>query len=183
MPRYRRAFVPGGTYFFTAVTHQRRPILLGDSGRRCLRAALAAVRQRFPFGCEAIVLLPDHLHTIWTLPPGDDRYDLRWQRFKRLFTDAYLSAGGVEGDRTASRVRRQERGVWQRRFWEHTVRDEDDFKRCLDYLHYNPVKHGLASRVTDYPWSTFHRWVTHGEYEPEWGTGFVCPDIPGAEWE
>ena len=183
MPNYQRPRIGGGTYFLTVVTHRRRPFLTDPVARAQLRSALAAVRTRFPFDLAAIVLLPDHLHTLWTLPPGDTEYSVRVQRLKRVFTEAHLVAGGAEGDRSPSRLRRQERGVWQRRFWEHSVRDADDFKRCLDYLHYNPVKHGLVGRVADYPWSSFSKWVRGGEYEPGWGTGFICPEVAGAEWE
>jgi putative transposase len=182
MPTYRRSYVPGGTYFFTVVTHQRQPILTSDLSRTCLRAALQAEQTVRPFDIVAFVLLPDHLHTVWALPGGDQNYSVRWQRIKGRFTDAYLAGGGSEAERLASRVRRKERGVWQRRFWEHAVRDEDDLKRCVDYIHGNPVKHGLVDRVAEYPWSSFHRWVRLGEYEPTWGTAEV-PDVAGAEWE
>jgi REP-associated tyrosine transposase len=100
------------------------------------------------------------------------------------FTDAYLAAGGPEATRSASREKHRERGIWQRRFWEHTVTDEDDFQRCIDYIHWNPVKHGLAARDADYPWSSFHRFVDRGLYDRAWGTGHVAvADIPGADWE
>ena len=116
------------------------------------------------------------------MPDGDSDYSLRWGLIKEAFTRSYLAAGGREGERTASRTRHRERAVWQKRFWEYTVRDEDDLKRCLDYVHYNPVKHGLVQRVRDYPWSSFHRWVKTGEYDLDWGA--VAPaDVPGAEWE
>ena len=182
MPNYRRNYVPGGTCFFTLVTHERRPILTSPLGRRCLRAAIQTVRRRRPFAVVGIVLLPDHLHTVWTLPPGDARYPTRLRRIKEAFTEAFLSAGGAEGGRSASRVSRGERAVWQRRFWEHTVRDEDDLARCLDYLHFNPVKHGLVSGVRDWPWSSFHRYVEAGDYPPGWGSGPPA-DLPGAEWD
>jgi len=148
-----------------------------------LRKAIKDELAESPFEQVAFVLLPDHFHTIWTLPPEDDRYSKRMMRIKDAFTKAYLAGGGTEAYCSPSKIRKGERGVWQSRFWEHTVRDDDDFKRCLDYIHWNPVKHGYASRPCDYPWSTFRKFVRLGEYEPEWGTGIVMNDVPGAEWE
>jgi putative transposase len=182
MPSYRRNYVPGGTYFFTVVTHRRIPILTTLLGRDCFRAAIGAEQSVRPFEAFADVLLPDHLHAVWVLPQDDQDYSTRWRRIKERFTEGYLAGGGQEATRSASRARRSERGVWQRRFWEHTVRDEDDLKRCVDYIHWNPVKHGLVKQVKDYPWSSFHRFVESGDYDPDWGS--VPPeDVPGAEWE
>ncbi len=183
MPRFRRNYVPGGTYFFTLVMHRRRPILTTPLARRCLRGALTAERERAPFELVAIALLPDHLHAVWTLPDGDANFTLRWQRIKEGFTRRYLVGGGTEAEITGARSQRRERGVWQPRFWEHTVRDEDDFDRCLTYVHYNPVKHGLADAPGEYPWSSFQKFVDRGWYEPTWGTGAVPADVPGAEWD
>ena len=171
MPDYRRYFVPGATYFFTVVTHERKPFLTTPLARRCLRESMAAVRARRPFELTAIVLLPDHLHALRTLPAGDAAYSVRWKRIKEEFTQRYLQAGGAEGQRSASRQRRKERGIWQRRFWEHTIHDEDDFERHVDYIHYNPVKHGLVSCPRDWPYSSFHRWVKLGVYTNYWGSG------------
>ena len=130
---------------------------------------------------EAWVLLPDHLHTIWTLPAEDDDFSVRWRQIKEIFTVGYLQAGGSEGWISLSRQKRAERGVWQRRFWEHTIRDEDDFIHHLDYLHYNPVKHGLVARVVDYPWSTFHRYVAAKMYPANWGQGGIETHINAPE--
>jgi putative transposase len=182
MPNYRRWYVPGGTYFFTLVTHCRRSILTTDLARKCLGDAIRQVRAKTPFETVAVVLLPDHLHTVWTLPPGDSDFSGRWGRIKEAFTRAYLKGGGSEASRDASRARKRERGVWQHRFWEHAVRDENDLSRCVDYIHWNPVKHGLAARAADYPWSSFHKFMESGEYTEDWGSGEVS-DIPGAEWE
>jgi putative transposase len=162
---YRRWKVPGATYFFTLVTWRRRPILnartipiLGD----CLRA----IRKARPFQTLAMVVLPEHVHCVWSLPPGDDDYSTRLRLVKRRFTSCWLSAGGEDsGDRDG----RGEKGVWQRRFWEHLVRDEDDLERCCDYIHYNPVKHGHAARPGDWPWSTFLRFARAGHYADGWG--------------
>jgi putative transposase len=182
VPEYRRWYVPGGTYFFTVVTHQRRPILTSPLARDCLKRAIEVVRATRPVEVPAIVLLPDHLHTIWSLPPGDADYSLRWKQIKELFTREFLDAGGLEGTVSASRGARKERGVWQRRFWEHLVRDEGDLKGCLDYIHWNPVKHGVAASPAEYPWSSFHRWVEAGDYPIDWGAD-APPDLAGAEWD
>ena len=169
MSKYRRLRIPGATYFFTVITASRRPILTTEFGRVCLHQSLADVKAEQPFEIVAIVLLPDHLHTIWTLPEGDDNYSSRWADVKSTFTKKYLAAGGVEAPISESRRRKGERGIWQRRFWEHCIRDDDDLKRCVDYVHYNPVKHGLVLRVRDWPWSSFARFVDLGEYPPDWG--------------
>ncbi len=116
MSDYRRFFVPGGTYFFTVVTHQRREILTSETGRQCLREAFEYVRTNRPFSVVAIVLMPDHLHTVWTLPPGDNDYSTRWRRIKGRFSGSFLELGGNEGKLNPSKKSRQERGIWQRRF-------------------------------------------------------------------
>ena len=125
----------------------------------------------------AIVLLPEHLHSVWELPPGDANYSLRWQKIKELFTRRYLAGGGRTLTPSASRARRREQAVWQRRFWEHTCRDEEDLQRAVDYLHWNPVKHGFVQGVRHYRWSSFHRYVRLGEYESNWGAANPCPDF------
>ena len=179
MSRYRRWFVPGGSYFFTLVTFRRRPLFKERIARAALRQALREVRSRHPISIDAIVLLPDHLHTVWSLPSGDDRYSLRWRQIKSRFTQEYLGHGGVELKTSPSRQRKGERGVLQRRFFEHMVRDEADLKRCVDYVHINPLKHGLVARAADWPWSSFHRYVTLGEYSADWGND---PTFYGDEW-
>jgi putative transposase len=141
------------------------------------------VKTRHPFDLLADVLVPDHLHAVWALPPGDSAYPARWAQLKQSFTRSFLASGGAEGCRSASRVRRRERAVWQRRYWEHTIRDEDDLKRCVDYIHWNPVKHGLVERVQDYPWSTFHRFVRPGEYDLDWGRVNPCLGTDTSRWE
>lgn len=167
MRRYLRSRV-GQVFFFTVVTHDRRPILTTDLGRAALRVAIQTVRAKRPFRVTAIVLLPDHLHTVWELPAGDPDYSCRWRLIKARFTRLWTESGGDEGFITQSRNRKAERGVWQRRFHEHTCRDEDDLKRCIDYVHVNPVKHHLVGRVLDWPWSSFHRYVRLGEYPSDW---------------
>jgi putative transposase len=181
MPEFRRWYVPGGTYFFTVVTQDRLPVLQGPEAVRMLGRVMRKVRRRYPFQTPAIVVLPDHLHCVWTLPQGDADFSGRWRRIKRAFSDQWVSAGGPEALRSASRVRRGEHGVWQRRFWEHQIRDEGDLERHMDYVHYNPVKHGHAARPADWPWSSFPRHVRLGQYPPDWGrTQPAMPNVmPG----
>jgi putative transposase len=176
MPQYRRAEMAGGTFFFTVVTFNRKPILTNDTARNILHNAWMDTRSRFPFITEAVCLLPDHIHCIWRLPEGDTNYSMRWKEIKRLFTKGYLEQIGPGEKRNESRIKKGEAAVWQRRFWEHTIRDDDDFNRHLDYIHYNPVKHGLVNNVSDWPWSpegaqeaSFHRYVTNGYYADNWG--------------
>jgi putative transposase len=178
---YRRNYVPGGTYFFTCVTYQRRPILTTDLGRRCLREAILKVKADHAFELFAVVLLPDHWHTIWMMPLGDDRYPLQWMRIKEKFTKQWLAGGGSEIDQSKSRKKHRLRGIWQKRYWEHTVRDETDLERCVDYIHWNPQKHELTARVRDWPWSSFHRFVKTGQYPTDWGSSDPTPGWP-EEW-
>jgi putative transposase len=169
MSDYRRWYVPGGTFFFTVVTYGRRRILVTDDGRRFLRQAIESVRDRHPLTLVANVLLPDHWHLVMQLPAGDQRYSIRMKQIKAEFSDRWLAAGLPEARVTESQRRRGERGVWQPRFWEHTVRDEEDLERCADYIHWNPRKHELVPRVADWQWSSFHRFVELGHYDLAWG--------------
>jgi putative transposase len=163
MVRYRRNRLPGGTFFFTVTLDDRRSSALVDHVDK-LRAAFGITRIERPFEIGAIVILPDHLHVIMTLPDGDSDFPGRWRRIKSLFTHR-LAASGVPISRNA----RGEFALWQRRFWEHTVRDDADFERCTDYIHYNPVKHGLAASPVDWPYSSLHRYVRAGVLPPDWG--------------
>jgi putative transposase len=129
-----------------------------------LRAAFRCVRTRHPYTMEAAVILPDHLHAIWTLPEDDADFALRWRLIKSAFSHDLPRDERI----SASRAGKGERGVWQRRYWEHTLRDENDFTRHLDYVHFNPVKHGHAARVQDWPYSSFRRWVRLGAYSEDW---------------
>ena len=168
MPNYVRAFRPGGTFFLTLVT-QRRATLFADPGNRALlHGAIARCQLFHPFVIDAIVLLPDHLHLLITLPEGDADFSVRIGHIKARFTRDYLASGGAEQLRSASRLRQRARGVWQRRFWEHTVRDEEDLRRHLDYVHYNPVKHEYVACPHAWPHSSFHRFVTEKRYEKGW---------------
>lgn len=159
MTTYRRNFVAGGTYFFTVNLAERRSRLLTDE-ITLLRTAFRYARLRHPFAIDAIVVLPDHLHTIWTLPGGDADFAVRWQLIKATFSRRL-----PRGERaSASRLRKRERGIWQRRYWEHTIRDEADFARHVDYIHFNPVKHGHVEHAGAWPFSSFHRMARLGLY-------------------
>ena len=172
MPNFRRAVAPGGTFFFTVVTAGRAPILCSDLARPILRNAVLGVGHRWDFEWTAGVLLPDHQHALWTLPTGDTNYSRRWALIKRDFAEDYLAAGGAERAVTKDHARQRRRRVWQPRFFEHTVRDDDDFIRHMDYIHYNPVKHGYVRCPHAWPYSTFHRWVERGAYDITWNC--VC---------
>ncbi len=169
MSDYRRYFVPGGTYFFTIVTYDRHPILTDDLGRLHLHNAFIKIKRKMPFHQLACCLLPEHLHAIWIMPPNDANYAIRWKRIKEEFTQAWLAAGGREAHVTPSQQKRGERGVWQPRFWEHTLEDENDLEAHFDYIHWNPRKHRLVTRIQDWPWSTFHKHVRLGHYAMDWG--------------
>ena len=173
MTAYRRCRVPGGTFFFTLTTRDRRPLLGSPENVQHLREALHRVRRDRPFNMNAMVVLPDHIHALWTLPAGDSDYSTRWQLVKYRFSLVVSSDLSV----SASLRRRREKGVWQRRFWEHLIRDEVDLARHLDYIHFNPVKHGLVSRPVDWAFSSFHRFVALGYYDASWGSGEVPATI------
>jgi putative transposase len=165
MTNYRRARFCGGYYFFTVVTYNRRRFLVDDLARECLRSAWQRVRQKRAFEVVAFCLLPEHLHCVWRLPEDDNDYSQRWLSIKKGFTRRYLGAGGHEPVQSPSRHKKRERGIWQRRFWEHQIRDQEDLQRHVDYIHYNPVKHGLVEDVEDWPWSTYRRFVRDGFYQ------------------
>lgn len=162
MPNYRRAFIPGGCWFFTVNLQDRKSGLLVDHVEN-LRAAYAETQTRHPFQTNAIVILPDHLHAIWTLPADDADFSLRWRRIKSLFSK---SISTIE-PRSGVQIKRGERGIWQRRFWEHAIRDENDYARHMHYCYGNPVKHGLVNEVADWPYSSYHRDVKAGLYPDE----------------
>jgi len=162
MVRYRRNFVPGGTYFFTVTLVDRLASTLVDYVD-ALRAAFRGARRERAFTIDAIVILPEHLHAVMTLPPGDSDFPSRWQRIKSRFTRSVIAAGA-----TFQRGRKGEYALWQGRFWEHTIRHEKDFAQHVDYIHFNPVKHGLVTRVRDWPYSSFHRYVRLGMLQADW---------------
>lgn len=163
MTSYVRARIPGGCYFFTVALADRQSSLLIDAIGE-LRQAFTYVKRRLPFEIEAIVVLPEHLHALWRLPEGDCDYSTRWMMLKGHFSRALPS---VER-RSASRARKRERGIWQRRYWEHVIRDDIDFERHLDYIRYNPVKHGHANSPAAWPYSSFGKLVARGWYPPGW---------------
>lgn len=162
MVRYRRNFLAGGTFFFTVALADRKSSALVDHVST-LRMAFRIARHERPFTVDAIVILPEHLHAIWTLPPGDADFSGRWKRIKAHFTHRLVAAGTP-----VQRHRNGEYALWQRRFWEHTIRNEQDFARHLDYVHFNPVKHRLVSRARDWPYSSFHVHVRRGLLPADW---------------
>lgn len=175
MSRYRRATTPNTSYFFTVVAYRRQPILCDEPIRNALRTAIEAVRLTHPFTIDAWVLLTDHLHCIWTLPEGDADFSTRWAVIKRAVSLACRERYHHAEWMTDSKRKHRESTIWKRRFWEHQIRDEADFNRHADYIHFNPVKHGNVSRVSDWPYSTFHRYVRDGIYISDWsGTDGVA---------
>lgn len=163
MANYRRNFVPGGAFFFTVNLADRRRALLIEH-IALLRAAVRLVRARHPFIIEAAVILPDHLHMIWSLPSCDADFARRWRLIEGAFSHCLPAIERISISRSAKR----ERGIWQRRYWEHTLRDDDDLAKHLDYIHFNPVEHGHVTRVRDWRHSSFHRWVRLGAYPEDW---------------
>lgn len=163
MVRYRRNFVPGGMFFFTVTLDDRRSSALVDYVAS-LRSAFRKTRSERPFVIDAIVVLPDHLHAILTLPPGDPDFSGRWRRIKSLFTRSVVAAGVP-----VSRDDRGEYALWQKRFWEHTIRGDGDFERCADYIHFNPVKHRLVTSPAAWPFSSLHRYVRARALPRDWG--------------
>ncbi len=167
MPNYRRAFIKGGTFFFTVVTYKRRPIFKEESSVNLLRVCIKEVAETNPFEETAFVLLLDHLHTIWTLPDGQSDYSTRWKLIKGAFSQRYFSPG--LNALPESMTKKGEKGIWQRRFWEHAIRDQDDYNVHCDYIHYNPVKHGLVLSPSEWKHSTFLEFVRQGMYNHDWG--------------
>ncbi len=168
MPNYRRTFLAGGTFFFTLATQDRRRLFGEEAARRCLGEAIREVQAQQPFEMVAIVLMPNHLHCIWTLPDDDDDYSSRWAKIKRAFVESWTVVGGREATISDARRTRHERGIWQKRFWEHRIRNQTDLARHVNYIHYNPVKHGLVRCPHAWPYSSFHRWVNEGYYKQDW---------------
>jgi len=168
MVRYRRNFVGGGTYFFTVTLADRRSNALVEH-IDALRAAVRSTRAAHPFSIDAVVILPDHFHIVMTLPIDDADFSNRLSLIKRRFTTAVVRAGAP-----VARHGNGEYALWQRRFWEHTIRDERDFERHVDYIHFNPVKHGLVARVRNWPHSSFHQYVRRGVLPEDWAGDFAA---------
>ena len=162
MPDYRRLFIAGGTYFFTVNLLERKQRLLTDNIVE-LRSAIARTKRRHPFRVEALVILPDHLHAILTLPPGDSNFPTRWRLIKTRFARSLPKVERLSSVRAA----KGERGIWQRRFWEHCIRDERDFAQHVRYCYFNPVKHGYVARIEDWRHSTYHRDIRIGRFEQD----------------
>ena len=177
--KYRRAFIPGGSFFFTVVTEIRRPLLASPESVEVLRSAFRAVRSTRPFEIDAMVVLPDHMHCIWTLPPGDADFAIRWRLIKTWFTKH--CEPDLRGEPNRPRLAKREQAIWQHRYWEHMLRDEEDFARHVEYIHFNPVKHGLVSTAMDWPYSSFRRYVEAGVYPADWGGN--AEDLAGVGYE
>lgn len=176
MRTYKRLRIVGAKYFFTVNLAERRDNDLLVRYIHHLREAFRETRRGHPFEIDAIVILPEHLHCIWQLPPDDDDYSTRWRLIKARFSMALPKAERI----SKSRLRKGERGIWQRRYWEHAIRDEQDYQNHLDYIHYNPVKHGHVQAAKEWPHSSFHRWVERGFYAENWG---ASPGIIAYTWE
>lgn len=168
---YRRNFQPGGTYFFTLVTLNRHPLFNDDAAYRLFRQVVREIKDERPFQIAAWVVLHDHMHMIWVLPHGDADYSGRWSKIKSQFTRRWLERGGHEQPISAGKRRDDRRGIWQPKFYEHTVRDEDDYIDHIEYVHYNPVKHGYVKHPIDWHCSSFHEYVRRGWYPRDWCSG------------
>ncbi|MEM6255485.1 MAG: transposase [Cyanobacteria bacterium P01_D01_bin.156] len=169
MPNYRRAYIPGSTIFLTWVTHRRAPLFKDSDNVTRFRQAVRQTKAEAPFEIVAAAILPDHIHFIWTLPDDDSNYSKRVGRIKVLFTRALRGKGAQSFEISESRWKHRESDVWQRRFWEHTIRAEEELAHYLDYVHYNPVKHGWVSCPHQWPHSSFQKWINEGHYQRDWG--------------
>jgi putative transposase len=168
MPEYQRFYLHGGTYFFTVVTYRRYPIFSNDASVKLLQDCFNSTIEKLSFRIDALVILPDHLHTIWTLPENDSDYSTRWKLIKALFSKRY---NFIPVKRLPdSRNSKGESGIWQRRFWEHHIRDNKDYERHCDYIHYNPVKHGFVKSPSEWTSSSFRDFVNNGFYDKNWGS-------------
>ncbi|OGA16295.1 MAG: hypothetical protein A3H32_14730 [Betaproteobacteria bacterium RIFCSPLOWO2_02_FULL_63_19] len=194
MATFRRVHAPGGTFFFTVVTHRRAPVLADPGLLQALREAMTRVRRELPFQMIAMVVLPDHMHCVWKLPDGDGDYPRRWSMIKRLTSQRVMRAAAEDAvpstgscawrtlpsapddalpsapdDARPSGLRRRESGLWQRRYWEHQIRNDADLDNHISYIHWNPVKHGYVSRPREWPYSTVHRFQRQGIIPRDWG--------------
>lgn len=171
--QYRRVVIPNATYFFTAkLFDQKTQLLIKHIDQ--IRLAIQHVKLKHPFKIDAIIILPDHLHMIMTLPKDDANYSMRWRLIKSYFSRSIEKFESI----SVSRKNKRERGIWQRRFWEHTIRDEIDYENHVNYIHYNPVKHGYAKSPADWRYSSIHRYLAADILPADWATG--CNRIKGS---
>jgi len=168
MPEYRRTHVAGGVFFFTVVTYQRIPIFRSPVARALLMESIGEIKRTLSFNMPAFVILPEHLHCIWELPDGDTDYSKRWGMIKRSFTRHWRQRVSPNKAISDSRKKKREAGIWQRRFWEHAIRDDKDYENHLNYIHYNPIKHGLVRCAHEWDYSTFQQWRDKGYYPSDW---------------
>lgn len=173
MSKYIRSYTQGAFYFFTLVSYNRRKIFCNEDFLQAFKNSIRQIQHQYPFEIIAWMQLPDHLHCIWKMPENDADYSMRWSQIKRLTTQACPQYQLSIDELSHSKVKRYEKGIWQRRFFEHQIRDEADFVKHMDYLHYNPVKHGLVETVSDWPYSSFHRYVNQGYYAEDWGDSSI----------
>lgn len=178
MRQYIRSRHPGATYFFTLVTYRREPIFKSEEIIRNLKKAFCRVLKERPFELVAIVVLPDHLHAIWTLPSEDFDYSTRWRLIKTYFTRSFQTSRYPQKRQSISRMRKGEQPVWQRRFREHQIRDEQELERYFDYIHFNPIKHGIVADLSAYRWSSYHRYVRLGVYAEDWIERVKMDEVP-----
>ena len=176
---YRRAFIPGGSYFFTLVTENRRSIFASRENVDVLRNAFRNVKNKRPFSLDAIVIMPDHLHCVWTLPPDDADFATRWRLIKTWFTKHCNVPLCATPD--AARMAKNEQAIWQHRYWEHLLRDDEDYTRHVEYIHYNPVKHGYVASPMEWEYSSFRAYVKECLYLEDWGSSAMEFDGVGRE--
>lgn len=165
MYRYRTSHLPGCTWFFTVVTNNRRALFETPDNVQRLREAVRMVAVSRPFAIDAMVVLPDHIHAVWTLPDGDGDFSTRWRLIKSRFRPVETAGESLPANGRPNRGR----ALWQRRFWEHEIRDQEDLRRHVDYIHYNPVRHGLVDCPIEWPYSSLHRAIRQGTYPTDWG--------------
>lgn len=181
MPNYHRIFIPGGTFFFTVNTYHHQPIFTNPDVFSLFRKSVTAVMEKHPFCEEAYCILPNHIHTLWTLPEHDSDYSLRWRAIKGNFSRWYQELYGAVIVQNKSHRNRKEAAIWQRRYWEHLIRDDRDYNNHMDYIHFNPVKHGLVRLPQEWIWSSLVIHVKNGYYPPDWGDGMEH-GIPDKEY-
>jgi len=168
MPEYRRIFIEGGTYAFTVVTYKRQPLFIDSATRELIFTAIQKTQYLYPFEQIAYCILPDHIHCIWTLPEGDFNYPIRWKFLKSKFSKLYQGVYGPYPPSNRSRINRGEVAIWQRRFWEHTIKDDEDLYNHINYIHFNPIKHGYIDDPQDWEWSSYRKYELEGYYTDPW---------------